>query len=140
MRIAFYAPFKPLDHPHPSGNQMIGRGIFSFLEDRGHQPLRINESLGMVFLEAQACGLPVVACNNGGIPEVVVNRKTGLLTSLEEETALDQALLQLLTNPEQRKKMGRAAARYVRDEHDINRNYRQLEQILVQTASRVTRE
>ena len=100
----------------------------------------INESLGMVFLEAQACGLPVVACNNGGIPEVVVHRRTGLLTSLEEETAFDRALVQLLTNPEQRKKMGRAAARYVRDEHDINKNYRQLEQILVQTASRVTRD
>ena len=97
----------------------------------------INESLGMVFLEAQSCGLPVIACNNGGIPEVVVNEVTGLLTPPEEETAFDRALLQLLTHPEQRKIMGRAAAQYVRAEHDINKNYLKLEQILLKTANRV---
>jgi glycosyltransferase involved in cell wall biosynthesis len=42
MRIAFYAPFKPLDHPHPSGDQMIGRGIFAFLRQQGHQPFIIS--------------------------------------------------------------------------------------------------
>ncbi len=94
----------------------------------------INESLGMVFLEAQSCGLPVVACRNGGIPEVVADRTTGLLTALDEETAFDQALIRLLTDPEQRKKMGRAAAEYVRRDHDINTNYLQLEQILLKTA------
>jgi len=96
----------------------------------------INESLGMVFLEAQSCGLPVVACSNGGIPEVVVNNTTGLLTSLDDATTFDRALVQLLTNPEQRKNMGRAAAEYVRREHDINKNYLQLEQLLIQTADR----
>jgi len=96
----------------------------------------INESLGMVFLEAQSCGLPVVACDNGGIPEVVVHNSTGLLTSLDDESSFDRALLELLTNPEKRKNMGRAAAEYVRTEHDINKNYLQMEQILVKTASR----
>jgi len=91
----------------------------------------------MVFLEAQSCSLPVIACDNGGIPEVVANGKTGLLTSLEKKTDFDRALLQLLANPEQRKIMGRAAARYIRKEHDINKNYLKLEQILVQTANSV---
>jgi glycosyltransferase involved in cell wall biosynthesis len=94
----------------------------------------INESLGMVFLEAQSCGLPIVACSNGGIPEVVVDKTTGLLTALDEETAFDRALIQLLADPEQRKKMGTAAAEYVRKEHDINKNYLLLEQILLKTA------
>ena len=40
----------------------------------------IRESLGMVYLESQSCGLPVVAFHNGGIPEVVVDGETGFLT------------------------------------------------------------
>ena len=40
----------------------------------------IRETLGMVYLEAQACGLPVVAFDNGGIREVVQDRVTGFLT------------------------------------------------------------
>jgi glycosyltransferase involved in cell wall biosynthesis len=96
----------------------------------------INESLGMVFLEAQSCALPVIACDNGGIPEVVVHNTTGLLTSLDDESSFDRALLELLTDPEKRKNMGRAAAEYVRSEHDINKNYIRMEQILVKTASR----
>ena len=40
----------------------------------------IRESLGMVYLEAQACGLPVVAFDNGGVPEVVKDTVTGMLT------------------------------------------------------------
>ena len=95
----------------------------------------INESLGMVFLEAQSCALPVIACDNGGIPEVIVHNATGLLTSLDDESAFDRALLELLTNPEKRKNMGRAAAEYVRTEHDINTNYLQMEQILMKTAN-----
>ena len=96
----------------------------------------INESLGMVFLEAQSCGLPVIACNNGGIPEVVVNNTTGFLTPIDDELSFDQALLELLTNPEKRKNMGRAAAQYVRTEHDIKKNYLQMENIQIQTAGR----
>ncbi len=42
MRIAFYAPFKPLDHPNPSGDLMIGRGIYGFLEKQDHQPRIIS--------------------------------------------------------------------------------------------------
>lgn len=95
----------------------------------------INESLGMVFLEAQACGLPVVACDNGGISEVVRSKSTGLLTPLDDEPAYDQAILTLLLHPETLKSMGKAAAEYVRTEHDLTANYLQLEHILVHTAA-----
>ncbi len=36
MRIAFYAPFKPLGHKNPSGDLVIARGIVGFLEEQGH--------------------------------------------------------------------------------------------------------
>ena len=37
MRISFYAPFKPLGHAHPSGDLVIGTGLFEYLQNRGHQ-------------------------------------------------------------------------------------------------------
>ncbi|NOR22952.1 MAG: hypothetical protein GQ542_00915, partial [Desulforhopalus sp.] len=37
MRIAFYAPLKPLGHPHPSGDLVIGTGLYQFLQGRGHR-------------------------------------------------------------------------------------------------------
>lgn len=89
-----------------------------------------RESLGMVFLEAQSCGLPVVACDNGGIPEVIVNGQTGLLSAVHDQTAFDANVLQLLANEDQRATMGASAARHVRTHHDSRNNYQQLEQIL----------
>jgi len=92
-----------------------------------------RESLGMVFLEAQSCGLPVVAFANGGIPEVVANGETGLLTRLADPQAFDQAVMALLANRELRRQMGAAARLRVRRVHDLNCNYgrvlQQMEQL-----------
>ena len=38
MRIAFYAPLKPADHPTPSGDRRIGRLFLDALRRAGHQP------------------------------------------------------------------------------------------------------
>lgn len=59
----------------------------------------INESLGMVYLEAQSCGLPVVAYNNGGIPEVVAGDRTGILTRMHDDRDFDRAVASLLEDP-----------------------------------------
>jgi glycosyltransferase involved in cell wall biosynthesis len=90
----------------------------------------INESLGMVFMEAQSCGLPVVAFANAGVPEVVQDRITGLLQPMGAGRPFVQAVDLLLADPGLRSEMGRAAARYVRRHHDLNQNYRRVESIL----------
>jgi glycosyltransferase involved in cell wall biosynthesis len=90
----------------------------------------INESLGMVYLEAQACGLPVVAFRNAGIPEVVIDGETGFLTDMFSENQYLEAIKKLLTDNKLREEMGRSARRHVHTHHDIDMNYRRMEAIL----------
>ncbi|MCP4629276.1 MAG: glycosyltransferase family 4 protein [bacterium] len=86
----------------------------------------IRESLGMVFLEAQSCGLPVIAFNNAGVPEAVRDGKTGLLVSMKEMDSFVGAINRLVTDKNKRQQMGRAAKSYVRQYHDLNKNYQEL--------------
>lgn len=86
----------------------------------------IEESLGMVFLEAQACGLPVVACSDWGASEAVLSGETGLLSRACDEGHFDDHLDQLAADPNLRRRMGKAAANHVRQTHDLNRNYLEL--------------
>jgi len=90
----------------------------------------INESLGMIYLEAQSCGLPVVAFRNGGIPEVVINGETGILTDMFSKQQYIEAIKKLLINNELREEMGRNARRYVHAHHNIDMNYHKIEEIL----------
>jgi len=90
----------------------------------------IRETLGMVYLEAQSCGLPVVAFDNGGIPEVVQHEKTGFLTAAFDIPAFDRAVKTLLTNWQLRLKMGHDAVEYVRYFHNLYQNYLDMESII----------
>jgi len=94
----------------------------------------IGESLGMVYLEAQSCGLPVVAFDGAGVPEVVRKDVTGFLLPADDTRAYAQAIDRLLSAKAERREMGRAAAAYVRKEHDLQRNYRAVEDKLVAIA------
>jgi len=96
----------------------------------------IRESLGMVYLEAQAAGLPVVAFDNGGIPEVTRPGETALLTPPFDDGAFTGAVSRLLGDPDLRRTMGGAAAGYVRDHHDAQRNFAVVEERLLQLVGR----
>jgi glycosyltransferase involved in cell wall biosynthesis len=87
----------------------------------------IRESLGMVFLEAQSCGLPVVAFNNAGVPEAVQDGKTGLLVPMYALEPFVDAIKRLIVDKNLRQQMGFAAKSYVREFHDLNKNYQELE-------------
>jgi glycosyltransferase involved in cell wall biosynthesis len=67
----------------------------------------LREAFGLVLLEAMAQARPVVATRVGGIPEVVEAGLTGLLVPPADPTALAQAILDLLQNPEKAATMGR---------------------------------
>jgi len=86
----------------------------------------IGESLGMVFLEAQACGLAVVALNTGGIPQVVRNEgsnPTGMLVSRDDGTTLAAAVEALLKDPELCRRMGSNGRSFVENERNLHLNY-----------------
>lgn len=70
----------------------------------------VYEPLGIVNLEAMACGTPVVASQVGGIPEVVDDGKTGVLVPVDDdfEPALARALDSVLGDPEGARRMGEA--------------------------------
>jgi glycosyltransferase involved in cell wall biosynthesis len=90
----------------------------------------IRESLGMVYLEAQSCGLPVVAFDNGGISEVVAHGESGFLTPPFDRAAFLGRVEQLIADGALCTRLGRIAARRVRAFHDLGRNYARVLKIL----------
>lgn len=71
------------------------------------------EGFGIVFLEAAACGKPVVGANTGGIPDAVLDGKTGLLVPPDDEKALADALTRILLDPDLATRLGKAGKDHV---------------------------
>ena len=72
-----------------------------------------QEGFGIVFLEAMACGKPVVAARTSAVPETVVDGETGLLVDPDDPEALAQALAAFLSDPERCRAVGEAGRRRV---------------------------
>lgn len=72
-----------------------------------------QEGFGIVFLEAMACGRPVVASRFGGVPEVVAHGETGLLVDPGDADGLVRALRALMDDPCLRIRLGEAGRRRV---------------------------
>lgn len=66
------------------------------------------EPFGLVNIEAMAMGKPVIAFAHGALPEIVLDRETGLLVSAGDEAALAEAVIALLCDPSLRSRMGQA--------------------------------
>jgi phosphatidylinositol alpha-1,6-mannosyltransferase len=73
------------------------------------------EGLGIVYLEASACGVPVVAGRSGGAPETVLDGETGLVVDGWDAGAIAAAVSDLLADPRRATAMGAAGRRWVLD-------------------------
>ena len=74
------------------------------------------EGLGIVYLEASACGLPVIAGASGGAPDAVIDGVTGVVVDGLDCAAIAVAAIQMLENPIQSQKMGLEGRRWVVEE------------------------
>lgn len=74
------------------------------------------EGFGIVFLEAGACGKPVVGGRSGGIPDAVVDGVTGLLVDPNDPEEIAKAIIKILCDRELAKTLGRNGQERVRRE------------------------
>ena len=74
------------------------------------------EGLGIVYLEASACGLPVIAGNSGGAPDAVREGVTGVVVDGRDRQTVAQSITELLAAPERARTMGLAGRAWIIEE------------------------
>ncbi len=93
-------------------------------------PSTLPEPFGMVILEAMAAGVPVVASAHGGPLEIVEDGKTGLLVPPSDPQALAKAMRFMLSDPEQRLRMGQAGKLRLEAEFSLKKQITAIENLL----------
>ena len=91
----------------------------------------IDESLGMVYLEAQSCRLPVVAYEDWGAQEAIRHGETGLLSAASKREVFSENIEQLISSPQLRETLGRNGEQHVRSNHNLVSNYGLLQEKLI---------
>lgn len=97
-----------------------------------------QEGTPTVLIEASSSGLPVVSTYHSGIPEVVLDGRTGCLVPERDADALADRLRFLIAHPEVRSTMGRVGRRHIEQQFDIRALNRQLEGIYTELVARRT--
>jgi glycosyltransferase involved in cell wall biosynthesis len=95
-----------------------------------------GEAVGLVNLEALACGLPVIASAVGGIPELIDEGKTGLLFPAGDQAALTERITRLLTIPMLTHAMGERARSMAVDRFSIEGKLDELLKVYVADSER----
>ena len=74
------------------------------------------EGLGIVYLEASACGIPVVAGNSGGAPDAVLEGVTGLCVDGTDVNHIAQAVIEICSDAKRASQMGAAGRNWIVDQ------------------------
>jgi len=98
--------------------------LASYTTDEGEK-----EGVPNVLMEAQATGMPVVSTKHAGIPELVLDGRSGILVGERDSEGLGDAMTGLLENPGRWAKMGSEGRRHVEAEFNIKTQAKKLEAI-----------
>jgi glycosyltransferase involved in cell wall biosynthesis len=82
----------------------------------------LNEGFPRTAIEAMAAGKPIVATRVGGIPEAIIDGKTGILVPAKDIPAMAEALISLIDDALLRERLGAAGAKLAKKNYSIN-NY-----------------
>ena len=94
----------PLNHSELR-NRMLAADVFCLPS--------VGDSFGQVYVEAMSCGLPVIAARAGGVPEIVVHGRCGILVEPNDLEALSAAIARLHDDAELRLSIARHNPEYV---------------------------
>ena len=90
-----------------------------------------SDNLPTVVMEAMMCGLPVISTELAGVPEMITSGKNGLLVEPRKPGALAAAMEQLLSNPEQAKKLASRGRQTAVEKFHLSTTTRSLKHLLV---------
>lgn len=93
------------------------------------------EPFGLVNIEAMAVGTPVVAKRHGALPEIVQDGVNGLLVPPDDQAALAEAVLRLLSDPAYSQKLGKAGAARARTRFSIERTAAEVAKVLTEVTA-----
>jgi len=90
------------------------------------------EGLPNVILEAMACGKPVVATAVDGTPEAVIDNETGILVPPKDPQALEEAIVRLLSNSSEMRRLGENSRKRIEEFFSINYQASRFEELYTQ--------
>ncbi len=100
-------------------------------------PSQVEEGLGLVFLEAAAAGLPIIATARGGIPEVVQDGVNGMLLKRQDDPGeLAAKILEVLRDRELGQRLGRQGREWVSENFSWEQAAHRLEQVYAEVRHR----
>lgn len=116
--------------PYPEIPQIISLGEIFAMPSRSRLAGLEVEGLGIVYLEASACGLPVVGGKSGGAPDALLEGETGFAVDGRSSKEVADAILHLLRNPDVAKSMGLRGRQWIIENWEWQRWSEQFNKLL----------
>lgn len=94
------------------------------------------EGIPVSLMEAMSCGLAVISTFHSGIPELVQNGESGLLTKENDAEGAADAILKIIENPSLAEYLGENARKKIEESFDLNKLNKKLENILLDVSKK----